>query len=318
MQRILISKLTSLGDVLFALPMITDIRREFPDLKIDWVVDQNFAALPALHPAIDRVIDVPLRSLKKQPIKTKYVRLKQAVKYLREEHYDLVLDCHGMIKSAVLSRLAKAERVIGPPNYRLGEAISRHAYHHQVSPAVEQSAVEWYREYAALALGYRVSGLPDFGLQPPEFKPSWLPAGPYVICFHAASKVEKTWPIASWLTVLSALESQGIAAVLPWGASNEHECAQLLASQLPRAVVAPRLSVAEMAGLIAGARGVLGVDTGMTHLAESLEKPTIALYTVTDSTTYHPHWNRQAHALGGGGKVPNSEEVLELALRVLA
>ncbi|QLG89614.1 lipopolysaccharide heptosyltransferase I [Chitinibacter bivalviorum] len=312
MQRILISKITSLGDVLFALPMITDIRQHFPDVKIDWVVDESFAALPALHPAIDRVIGVPLRGIKKQKLMQASRNLLRAIGELRTEHYDVVLDCHGMIKSALLSKVAKAKHIIGPPNYRLGEQVSRHAYDRQVSPDATLPAVDWYRSYAGLALGYQVTGQPDFGLRPAPFQPEWLPQKPYVMCFHAASKVEKTWPIEAWEAVLKDLEDHGIAAVLPWGAPHEYEFAQALAVRLTRAVVAPKMTVGEIAGLIDRALWVIGVDTGMTHLAESLNKPTIALYTVTDSATYHPAWNPQAHSLGGNGQIPSVDAVLDL------
>ncbi|WP_373974318.1 lipopolysaccharide heptosyltransferase I [Chitinibacter sp. SCUT-21] len=317
MQRILVSKITSLGDVLFTLPMITDIRQHFPEVKIDWVVDQSFASLPALHPAIDRVIAVPLRGLKKKKLPDAVAALRVAIGQLREQPYDLVIDCHGMIKSALLSRTAKAKKVVGPPNYRLGEAVARFAYHEQLSPAAELPAIEWYREFAALALGYQVQGLPQFGLSAPSWQPSWLPAQPYVMCFHAASKSEKTWPISAWVDVLANLEAQGIAAILPWGATHEHEVANLIAQDLSLAVVAPPLSVSEIASLICGARAVIGVDTGMTHLAESLEKPTIALYTVTDPNIFHPYWNRFAVSLGGNGQVPSVAEVLEILPKVL-
>ncbi|WP_348943944.1 lipopolysaccharide heptosyltransferase I [Chitinibacter sp. FCG-7] len=312
MQRILITKITSLGDVLFALPMLNDIRRHFPGVKIDWVVDQQCAALPAMHPALDRVIAVPLRGLKKMPLRQAAKALKDALGVLRQQRYDVVLDCHGMIKSALLSRVAHSALIIGPPDYRLGEPVARYAYHRQVSPDAALPAIDWYRQYAALALSYTVSGLPDFGLQAPHFQPDWLPAQPYVLCFHAASKAEKTWPLESWLTVLRALEGQGIAAVLPWGAPHEHEFAQRLAQALTLAKVAPALSITEMAGLMAGAERVIGVDTGMTHLAESLARPTIALYTVTNSATYHPHWNPAAFSVGGNGWVPSAEDVLAL------
>jgi heptosyltransferase I len=312
MQRILISKITSLGDVLSALPMVTDIRRQFPDLHIDWVVDESFAALPALHPAIDRVIGVPLRGLKKQKWMEASRNFRRAIRILRQESYDVVLDCHGVIKSALLSRLAKSDLIIGPPNYRLGEQVARFAYHRQVGPDAALPGIEWIRAYAGLALGYTISGPPDFGLKVAEFLPEWLPSQPYVMCFHAASKAEKTWPIECWEGVLTRLEAKGVAAILPWGAPHEHEFAQQLSARLQHAVVPPKMSVGEIAGLIGHAEWVLGVDTGMTHLAESLARPTIALYTVTDSATYHPYWNPIAYSVGGNGRIPSVDEVLAL------
>ncbi|WP_027470016.1 lipopolysaccharide heptosyltransferase I [Deefgea rivuli] len=309
MKRILISKLTSLGDILFVLPMISDIRRQYPKLQIDWLVDSSFAELPALHPAIDRVIAIPLRGFKKQSRRTLLRGVLNAIKTLRLAKYDLVLDCHGMIKSALLSKIARADRIIGPPTYRLGELEARFAYTSQVSPDPKLPAIEWYREYAAQALNYRPSGTPEFNLQV-SLPALNLQKGRYVMAFFATSGEGKYWPMAHWLSLLQALEQHGLAAILPWGNAAEQAFAEHLAAQLKQAVVAPKLTIAQVASLISGAEWSIGVDTGMTHLAESLERATVALYTVTDSTTYHPYWKQNAHSLGGNGVIPEPVQVL--------
>ncbi|WP_297575204.1 lipopolysaccharide heptosyltransferase I [uncultured Deefgea sp.] len=313
MKKILIAKLTSLGDILFVMPMISDIRHHFPDAQIDWVVDAQFAELPAMHPAINRVIAVPLRGHKRKSIWQNWHGIQSAIKQLRLEHYDVVLDCHGMIKSALLSQVAKAKLIIGPPDYRLGENAARWAYHRQVVPDANLPAVAWYRSYAALALNYSIETEIDFGLQADECLPSWLPANrPYVMCFHAASKAEKTWPVAQWLAVLQPLEQQGVMAILPWGTEGEYAVAQQLAAGLTLAMVPPKLTIAQIASLIRHADWSIGVDTGMTHLAENMGRATIALYTQTDSASYHPVWNSQAYALGGQGVVPQAKQVLAI------
>lgn len=311
-RRVLIAKLTSLGDVLFTLPMVSDIRRHRPDLEIDWVIDDTLADLPALHPGVSQIHAIPLRRLKKMPKPERWPALRQAVKSLRQSRYEVVLDCHGMIKSAALSWLAKAELIYGPADERLGERAARWVYDQRIVPDPALPAVQWYRMFAGLALGYQPQGLPDFGLQAVPLRGEWLPAGPYVLGFHAASKAEKCWSVESWQAVGQQLAECGVALILPWGSPAEQGVAQAIAASVPKAVVAPKMTVAELAGAMLGAQQVIGVDTGMTHLAESLGVPTIALYTVTDPATYHPYWNFAAHALGGNGEVPQVEEVLKL------
>ncbi|MGL4997210.1 MAG: lipopolysaccharide heptosyltransferase I [Deefgea sp.] len=313
MKSILIAKLTSLGDIIFALPMVCDLQRQFPGVQIDWLVDAQFAELPAMHGGIRRVISVPLRGFRNRSHTSNLQGLWAAIKQLRLEQYDVILDCHGMIKSALLSKVAHADSIIGPPDTRLGESISRYAYDQQVSPDPFLPGTAWYRAYAGLAMNYVVQDAPDFGLKTPFFTPDWLPAQrPFVMCFHAASKSEKLWPIAHWARLLQVLEQQGIAAILPWGSEAEHQAALQIATASTLAIVPPRMNLSEIASLIRRADWSIGVDTGMTHLAESLACPSIALYTQTDSKSYHPDWNIHAYSLGGGGVIPLPEHVLSI------
>jgi heptosyltransferase-1 len=313
MKSILIAKLTSLGDIIFALPMVSDLQRQFPGVQIDWLVDAQFAELPAMHGGIRRVISVPLRGFKNRTHTANVQGLLAAIKHLRLERYDVVLDCHGMIKSALLSRVAHANSIIGPPDARLGESMSRYAYTKQVSPEPTLPGCAWYRAYAGLAMNYIVQDAPDFGLIPSDITPDWLPKNrPFVMCFHAASKAEKQWPITHWICLLQALEQQGIAAILPWGSEAEHGIARQLASASSLAIVPPRMNISEIGSLIHRADWSIGVDTGMTHLAESLNCPSIALYIQTDSASFHPDWNPHAYSLGGNGVVPPTEQVLSI------
>ncbi|MBM5571958.1 MULTISPECIES: lipopolysaccharide heptosyltransferase I [Deefgea] len=313
MKSILIAKLTSLGDIIFALPMVDDLQRQFPEVQIDWLVDAQFAELPAMHSGIRRVISVPLRGFKKRTHKANLQGVFAAVKQLRMEQYDVVLDCHGMIKSALLSKAAHADAIIGPPDARLGEAIARYAYDRQVMPDSQLPGTEWYRAFAGLAMNYDVHDAPSLGLKTPSFTPDWLPTQqPFVLCFHAASKAEKQWPMAYWAQLLQALEQAGITAILPWGSEHEHQVAQQIAAASTLAVVPPRMSLSQITSLIQRADWSIGVDTGLTHLAESLHCHSVALYTQTDAKSYHPDWNVHAYSLGGGGVIPLPEQVLAI------
>lgn len=313
MKSILIAKLTSLGDIVFALPMVDDLKRQFPDVKIDWLVDAQFAELPAMHRGIRRVIPVPLRGFRKRSHGANLKGVFSAIKQLRLEQYDVVLDCHGMIKSALLSKMASADTIIGPPDMRLGESVSRYAYDRQVMPDPQLPSTKWYRAFAGLALDYPVDSAPSLSLKSKQFSPEWLPKNqPFVLCFHAASKPEKQWPIAYWTQLMLAFEQQGIGVILPWGSQAEQQVAKEIAAVSSTAIVPPRMTLSELGSLIERADWSIGVDTGLTHFAESLNGRSIALYTQTDSASYHPDWNPHAYSLGGGGVVPMPEEVLSI------
>src|SRR5690606_22096385 len=134
-------------------------------------------------------------------------------------------------------------------------------------------AVERNRRLCALALGYEVRGAPDYGIRAEPSSAHWLPARPYLVLLHATSHPRKLWPEGRWVALGNPLTQSGFDLVLPWGSEEEHARAERLASRLPGAVVAPKLDLADLAGVIARASAVVGLDTGLTHLAAALGVP---------------------------------------------
>lgn len=283
MPRLLIVKTSSLGDIVHNLPAITDIRRQFPDMTIDWAVEDSFADIPKMHPAVSEVIPVALRRWRKGLFTADVWREIAACKqHLQDRHYDLVLDTQGLLKSVLISSWAK-----GPMHgYSMGsgrEPLPALFYKHRHKVLWEQQAVVRIRKLTALALGYPLPETPpDYGIKAPggTLTPG-LPSR-YVIGLHGTSRSSKLWSIEHWILLGQMLAEHSLALVLPWGSEAERKRAEAIAERVAGAVILPKLGLAQMADVLAAAVAAVGVDTGLIHLSAALQVPTVAIYTDTD------------------------------------
>jgi heptosyltransferase-1 len=305
-SRILIVKTTSMGDLVHALPVLPDIARHFPGTAIDWLAEEGFTALPALSPHVDEVIPVALRRWRKawwSPA----VRAERAafVTRLRTHRYDVVIDLQGLIKSALLALRAR-----GPVHgYGVGsgrEAAASLLYTRRHRVGWHQPAVVRNRTLAACALGYTLDGPADFGLDAAALArdaPIALPDD-YAAIMPSASRPTKLWPEERWQTVLRQLADRGIAARLFAGSEDELARAQRLAAGVPGAEALPRMGLREAAQVLAGARMVIGLDSGLTHLAGALGRPTIGIYCDYEPTLAPVNGAGYTASLGGPGNPP--------------
>lgn len=318
MPRLLIVKTSSLGDVVHNLPILADIRAHHPDMQFDWVVEESFMDIPALHPAVDGVIPVALRRWRKRPLSAAtWHEMAAFRRQLRAQRYDCVLDSQGLLKSALIAASARGERH-GHDRQSAREPLAALFYDRRHAVPRNQHAVVRNRQLAALALGYPLpSTPPDYGLQagtPPALA---LPER-YLVGLHATSRDSKLWPQPRWVALGERLAADGIRLLLPWGSAAEQQRAQAIAAQVPGCEVLPRLRIRELAGLIAGACGVVGVDTGLVHLAAALGVPTVALYTDTDPLLTGVYaGGSPAENLGGRGMNPDPDVVYNTLIRMV-
>lgn len=313
MPRLLIVKTSSLGDVVHNLPIVEDIRAQHPDMVIDWLVEEAFADIPALHPAIDRVIPVAIRRWRKQLFQgSTWQEIGAMRAQIKRHDYDLVLDTQGLLKSALLCCLATGTRH-GQDRRSAREPLAACFYQRRHAIAKGQHAVIRNRALAAAALGYAMpEALPDYGLRTVASRPSASDGMSYVVGLHATSRDSKLWPVDRWIRLGRHLASLELSLLLPWGNETERQRAQQIAEAVPHASVLPRMSLHELAAVLAGARAAIGVDTGLVHLAVALGLPTIALYTDTDPrlTGIHPGAGGQAINLGGQDAAPDTDLVI--------
>ena len=317
-MRILIVKTSSLGDVIHNLPVVSDIKRHFPAAAVDWCVEDNFAAIPRLHPGVDKIIPVAVRRWRKQLLQAvTWRQISQFRQAVQGAHYDAVVDTQGLLKSALL-----AKRAHGPlSGYAVDSArepLAARLYDRRFSVSRALHAVVRNRRLAAAALGYTADGEPDYGIDVAPAAFAWLPHRPYVVFLTATSRDDKLWPETHWLELGRQLNALGFSAVFPGGSPVERERAARLAAGLPGAVAAPPMTIPDLAALLAGARAVVGVDTGLTHLAVALQVPTVALYTATDPGLTGVLGAGFHRNLGGKTQVPSADRVLVELQRVLA
>lgn len=312
-MRILLVKTSSLGDVIHNLPVVSDLRRNFPEARIDWCVEESFADIPRLHPDVSDVIPVAIRRWRNALGRLATWReIGEFRTRIGQTTYDAVLDTQGLIKSGLIAWLAKG------PHYGHAAEVAREPlaarFYDQsfvIPPNVH--AVERNRWLAAAAFDTPVDLPLDYGLVAPDVGTPWLACSRHAVLLTATSRDDKLWDEGNWILVGQALKEQGLTPVFPSGNAEERQRAERIAAAVPGAVVAPRLSLRELAALIGRAALAIGVDTGLAHLAAALRVPTIALYITTDSALTGVYGTGHFRNLGAPGRAPTIAEVLAVA-----
>jgi len=375
--KVLVVKMSSMGDIVHAQPLVADIRRNVPDAVVDWVCEASFQAIPALNPAVSQVIPLSWRRWRRhlgEPATREAMRAFRD--RLRTTTYDWVIDCQGLIKSAVVARMARARRRAGLSWSSAREPLASLAYDVGAKVPWDRHVVARNRLVAAAALGYRVEGPPEFGLRVAPLAADWLRVGPdgglggepggrpgggllpaargdYVVMIPGASRAQKLWPESHWIEIGHDLMTRGAGLVWLWGNPDElarvrrlaaacapvhdagpvhdaaplddaaplHDAAPVHGLETPvrhgdagpttgaRSLVPPFLGVADAARLLAGASGVVGLDTGLTHLGAALGRPTIGIFCDFDAVQCAVTGDAFCASFGGVGVVPPVSDI---------
>jgi heptosyltransferase-1 len=313
MSDILFIKTSSLGDVIHHMPALTDARARAPGARFSWLVEEAFAPLVALHPAVDEVVPVAWRRWRKSLLAPATLReIAGSLRGIRSRRYDEIVDSQGLLRSALIGRVARGRRH-GYDRDSIREPLASPFYdvRHTVSRALH--AVDRNRILTGLALGYCPEGAPDFGLDRARFRGQ----GPrYAVLLHATARPEKEWPEADWIALGTALARDGYDLVLPWGSLVEKARAERVAASLPRARVPERQPLDSVARLMAGAELVVGVDTGLLHLAAALGVPLVAIFAGSRPELTRPVGSGAMTVLGAHGAPPTLDEVREAVAKL--
>ena len=289
-MKILVVRLSSLGDILHLLPAVSDLHGHFPDAEIHWLVEPAFAELAGWHSAVTKGISVPLRAHKKIWWKAPAL-LSKLRRQLQAEHYDIVLDAQGLLKSALLARLAGVP-VLGFHAGSARESLAAQFYQQTAKVPDGLHVIEKNRQLVAKLFGADAAQQADFGLE--NFRQQQLLAvlndelkemarQPYVVMLHGTTWNSKYWPESSWLELVHLLAQKGVRCMLPWGNESERLRAQRLqAAGGEHAQVLPKLSLTELVRVRLHARAFVSVETGIGHLAAVLDVPGIMLHGPTD------------------------------------
>ncbi|HCW0176937.1 lipopolysaccharide heptosyltransferase RfaC [Citrobacter freundii] len=283
-MRVLIVKTSSMGDVLHTLPALTDAQQAIANIQFDWVVEEGFAQIPSWHAAVDRVIPVAIRRWRKAwfsaPIKAEREAFRDAV---RLQQYDAIIDAQGLVKSAALvTRLARGVKH-GMDWSTAREPLASLFYNRKHHIAKQQHAVERTRELFAKSLGYaKPQSQGDYAIAQHFVNGCNADTGKYAVFLHATTRDDKHWPEANWRELIGLLNNAGIRIKLPWGSPHEEARALRLADGFSYVDVLPRMTLEEVARVLAGAKFVVSVDTGLSHLTAALDRPNITLYGPTD------------------------------------
>jgi len=296
MKRVLLIKLTSLGDLIHALPALSDAKDARPELEFDWVIDENFQEIARWHPAVKGVVTSNHRQWREALTHPATLgSMSHLIAGIRAVEYDLVIDAQGNFKTALLSMFARGPRA-GFDRHSVREWNAHLAYQRRFAVSKNAHAIERLRLLFAAALDYPVpASQPDFRLQRERFvKPKVDLPGEYLVFVHSASWKTKLWPEPHWEDLLKRSVQSGFKVLLPWGNSDEEARARRLAIHSGIQVL-PRLSLSEMAYVLERARACVCMDTGLSHLIAALNVPSITLYGATDSGLIGASGRSQVH-----------------------
>jgi len=295
-MRLLIVRLSSMGDVVHALPLAKNAA--LAGAEVGWVIEPAFAGLLEGDADVARVFLADTRGWRRRPLAAATRReIGRLVSGARAFAPDLVLDPQGLFKSAVVARLAGAP-VVGFAAGARREPLSATLAHVRVQPgagarhvvdrnlALLSAAGIPIRERAPDARHLLGPPRPDADAFLARLPPS------YAVLHPGAARAEKTWGEDRFARLASSLAAQGIAAVISWGPGDDAR-ADRLAALAPEARRAPLLDFAGLARLCARARVFVGGDTGPLHLADAVGAPTVALFGPTDPESNGPYRDRR-------------------------
>lgn len=307
-QNILIVKLSAIGDVVQTIPMVEALKHQYPQAKIDWVVEEDSSDLLTGHPALNRVIVSRRKSWQKRFFRKGETggtlkEIREFISDLRRVKYDWVIDNHGLFKSGLFVFLSRGVRKIGfKPSPGIADegnyfftnerykplSIERHALERyldliyqlgipQAKPVLSFSIPEEYRARAAEILRQH-----DFSAQP-------------LLVIHPMAKwPTKEWPLENFVWLASVLMQKGVSVVLTGSQQDEDALNEIQRrTSYPQKILnlAGQTGLKELAGIFSLANLVLTTDTGPMHLAAAVKAPLIALFGPTAPWRTGPYGN---------------------------
>jgi heptosyltransferase-1 len=314
MSDILFIKTSSLGDVIHQMPALTEARQRLPQARFSWVVEEAFAPLVLLHPAVSDVIPVATRRWRQalfSPVNWRDIA--RFTSSLRARRYDQIIDTQGLFRSALLARVARGRRH-GYDADSVRERVAAALYDVRHRVPLDLHAIERNRLLTGLALGYAPEGPIDFGLDRKQIAPA---SDRYGLLLHATARTEKEWPEDHWIALGEALAGRADSLILPWGSERERARSIRIADALAHASVPERQPLDRVATLIAGALFVIGVDTGLLHLAAALGVPAVGIFVGSEPSLTSPLGNGKIAVVGSAGKTPSVAAVLDALDRVV-
>jgi heptosyltransferase I len=316
MTEILFIKTSSMGDVLHHMPAVTDARRRFPAARFTWVVDELYAPLASLHPAVDEVVPIAVRRWRKQLFELPtWNEVREATAKLRAHRYDAVIDTQGLVRTALMTKLIDGTSH-GYDSDSIREPFATRFYDNSYTVSRDLHAIARNRTLTGLALGYHPEGEPDYSLNGSLAVSSIQ--SPYAVLLHATSRTDKEWPEDRWIEVGKRIAARDLKVLLPWGNDLEHTRSKRLAAEIPNAHVPDFMPILEIGKLIAGARLVVGVDTGLLHLAAALGVPMVGIYAAARSQMTTPIGPGAIEIVTGPDGVPPTNDVLAAVSKISA
>ena len=281
-MKLLLVKTSSLGDVVHTMPAITEAVAKYPQLTLDWAVEETFVPVARLHPGVRQVLPVAVRRWRHSLLRSATeVRALRAT--LRQEAYDCVIDSQGLLKSAMLARLAQAQ-LHGFDRHSAREGLASRFYHQSHPVPRDRHAIQRQKALFASVLGYEADAAIDYGLAPAAADASASSHGHKgrIALLHGTSWLSKEWPESYWQSLAAAIAQDGYTLDIPAGNPIEAERAHRILGSLPGRVLEMR-HLSEVIQCLGQATGAVSMDTGLGHLAAALGLPLVAIFGATST-----------------------------------
>ena len=327
MAEILFIKTSSLGDVVHHMPAVTDVRRHVPDARLSWIVEETYAPLARLHPGIDEVIPVASRRWRKRLAKPGSWRdtwrdtwreIGRFREDLRSRPCADAIDTQGLLRTGLIASSLRGTRH-GYDRASIKEPLACLFYDMRHKVAWEAHAIWRNRKLCGLALGYEPPAAIDYGIDRATIagRVANAPTGlPQAVLIHGSAQPGKLWAQAHWVAVARGLRERGFDVLLPWGSEPERERAEAIAAAAGAGEVQGGKPLDAVAAMLAGAGAVIGVDTGLLHVAAALGVPLVAIFIDSEPGLTGPMGAGPMAVLGGKGADPQPAEVLQAFDRI--
>ncbi|MFT5573308.1 MAG: heptosyltransferase-1 [Cryomorphaceae bacterium] len=283
LMRVLVVKLTSMGDVLHLMPALSDLRAAHPLATVDWMVEDSFAELPHWHPSVDKVIKVSTRHWRKFD-RRNVGEFFAFLTDLRRQRYDYIIDAQGLMKSAVFARFAKLNKGgtrVGFSGDSIKEAPAAYLYQKKISALRSLHAIDRLRILFSAGFDYTANSQKvDYGLQ---INAVGGKNRRTIFLLHGTTWASKHLPDQIWRDLTQLITKDGYHVKLCWGNQQERQRAQWIAQASNQVTILPKLSLSELAVELATAKGSIAVDTGLGHMAAALSVPTVSIYGSTNA-----------------------------------
>ncbi|WP_333804556.1 lipopolysaccharide heptosyltransferase I [Sulfurospirillum sp.] len=271
-MKIAIVKLSALGDIIHAMIVLQYIKKNIPNAQIDWFVEEKFMGILENNPHIHTIYPLRLKNNKFHFLK-EYQKLKNISKL---NHYDLVLDLQGLIKSAIVSRIL-SQNCIGFDKQSLREPLAALFYKSSFHVPYEENVIMRNLKLTCEALKM---GIPDIqNKEPFLFSTHVNEIAPTLLVITGSSWKSKIYPKEHFVSILNALQVQSFIA---WGSEPEKNDAQFICDHT-NATMLPKLSLDELKSVVQNSQLVIGADSGPTHMAWALGCPSITIFGPTPS-----------------------------------
>lgn len=289
-MKILLIKLSSLGDIIHSLPAINDMAKHSPQGELHWLVEEDFTALAKLHPFVKKIHPMHLRRLKKQKkIGAMISHIKQIRHMLKQENYDIIIDAQGLIKSAIFGK-GLTNNFFGYDKKSARDSTASYFYPQKISVSKDLHALERTRQLCAKALQYSIKNEPfHYGLNKQDYQKKGQDIlaqhhieGHFVFFFHGTTWPTKHWPLDYWFELAQKLKNKDLKAVLTYGNEMEKNRAYKLAEMSDNIYILPKLALLDVMAVMALAHQFVAVDTGLGHLAAALDLQGVAIYGPTN------------------------------------